>query len=389
MKQSIKLLLGGVFLLSLPMFLTSCEDILGEWDKPAPVNVIVTPDDNGGGSTSSNQYLIYSYSGGTTSSTPENIPDGATTDATLTNTWSGTIVITADKTLTGDVTLASDVNLIIKDGVELKVNGQILGGATPSDYSLKVYGQTESTGKLTIDADGGGYNICVKSLDIHGCVISATNSDQAIEAAVNEDIKIYHGDITAIGKITGLMGGWPGNIDIYGGKLTAKATTNGMGISGVTFTLYDGTVIATGSDAASGMDGNAGIMVTTLTVENGSLTATAGNAIDGDNSGGCGISADVIINGGTIEAIGGDGSGAGKGGLGIGGLYSPMNITINNCTKITSTGGAGGGQCFAGTVTVASTLKYSVDDGANYTDWAGGDFTPTELSNLSMIIIPQ
>lgn len=36
MKQPIKLILGGAILLALPMFLTSCDDILGEWSKPAP-----------------------------------------------------------------------------------------------------------------------------------------------------------------------------------------------------------------------------------------------------------------------------------------------------------------------------------------------------------------
>lgn len=47
MKQSIKHLLGGALLFALPMFLTSCDDILGEWDKPSPqvqevINTIVT-----------------------------------------------------------------------------------------------------------------------------------------------------------------------------------------------------------------------------------------------------------------------------------------------------------------------------------------------------------
>ena len=37
MKNSFKTLLGGALFLTLPMFLTSCEDILGEWDKPTPV----------------------------------------------------------------------------------------------------------------------------------------------------------------------------------------------------------------------------------------------------------------------------------------------------------------------------------------------------------------
>lgn len=56
MKQSFKsMMLMGAFLFSLLMCLTSCEDILGHWERPTPTNV--TPsgggDDDGGGSTPS------------------------------------------------------------------------------------------------------------------------------------------------------------------------------------------------------------------------------------------------------------------------------------------------------------------------------------------------
>ena len=47
MKKYFGKLLGGVFLFSLSMSLTSCDDILGEWSRPTPNPV--TP---GGGSDS-------------------------------------------------------------------------------------------------------------------------------------------------------------------------------------------------------------------------------------------------------------------------------------------------------------------------------------------------
>ena len=42
MKQLIKHFLGGAVLLALPMFLTSCDDILGQWDKPAPTSIVLS-----------------------------------------------------------------------------------------------------------------------------------------------------------------------------------------------------------------------------------------------------------------------------------------------------------------------------------------------------------
>lgn len=42
MKKVVYSILGGALLLALPLFLTSCDDILGEWSKPAPA--VVTPE---------------------------------------------------------------------------------------------------------------------------------------------------------------------------------------------------------------------------------------------------------------------------------------------------------------------------------------------------------
>lgn len=353
------------------MFLTSCQDILGEWDKPAPVNTIVTPDDNGGGAANSNQYLVYSYSGGTTSSTPENIPDGATTDANLTNTWSGTIVITADKTLTGDVTLTSDVNLIIKDGVELKVNGQILGAATApyGDYSLKIYGQTESTGKLTLDAATNPFNICLKSLEVHGGVITATNAGQSIENASDGTINIYHGTLTCTGETQGIMA--QGDLNIYGGTVTASGTGSGTGgfNNGIqayvgNINVFGGSLTANGGDATSVDVGSTAIQITmgNLTISGGSVTANGGAGYSTTQSGGLGINVQegaltpiggvITISGGTVTATGQ------KDNIGIYG----GDINITGGTVIATAGansesiGAGAGTNTNGSVSIASTV---------------------------------
>ena len=42
MKQ-LKNLFGALLLIALPMVLTGCEDLFGEWDRPTPVNPTPTP----------------------------------------------------------------------------------------------------------------------------------------------------------------------------------------------------------------------------------------------------------------------------------------------------------------------------------------------------------
>lgn len=280
------------------MCLTSCEgaldDVLGEWSRPTPGNnTNTTP-------SASSTYRVYTSG---TSYTDEALPtSGVTTEANITNTWTGDIVIGADKTLTGDVTLSGDVNLIIKDGAELKVNGQILG--TSND--LKIYGQSESSGKLTVDA-ATQYNICVKNLEVHGCVIKGTSADQSIENSSSGTIKIYNGTVDVTGATNGIMA--QGDFTIYGGKVTTNST-NGPSIS-----LY----------------------VSNLSIEGGTVTATSGK---GDAILSSGSSGSINISGGTVTATGGTNS-PGNGGHGI--SISNGNISISgSTTSVTAIGGDGG-----------------------------------------------
>ena len=251
MRRSYFRLLEGV-LFSLPLLFASCgngdnalEEIINGGGSGS----------GGGGSESSGTYLVYSYAIGTGISSEETqIPSDAKTDADMTNSWAGTYYIKSNKTITGDVTFTDNVKLILKDGVELTVNGCIYGGAdygTAGTYSLYVYAQSGNTGALTINSNDG-FDVVVDKLEIHGGVIHASNSEQAFEP--NGEFKIYNGNVTAEGTMNGIM--IMNKMYVYGGTLTATSTTDptaggSYGISG-NFTMYDGNVTTTGGDAATG-----------------------------------------------------------------------------------------------------------------------------------------
>lgn len=337
MKHSIKFsLLGGVLLFSLSMCLTSCEgaldDVLGEWSRPTPGNnTNTTP-------TTSSTYRVYTSG---TSYTDEALPtSGVTTEANITNTWTGDIVISSDKTLTGDVTLSGDVNLIIKDGAELKVNGQILG--TSND--LKIYGQSESSGKLTVDA-ATQYNIRVKNLEVHGCVIKGTSADQSIENSSSGTIKIYNGTVDVTGNTNGIMA--QGDLTIYGGTVKSSSTQVAISLYGCSLAIEGGTVSAT-SASATAIDSYTG--TASINISGGTVTATGGNNSSGDGGHGISISnGNISISGSStsVTAIGGDG-GTGatdKGGhaLYVNKAYATILITGGtiNATAGNATGGGG------------------------------------------------
>lgn len=333
MKQSIKLLLGGAFLLSLPMVLTSCEDILGEWDKPAPVNVIVTPDD-GGGATALNTYLVWNGVDALEAQTIPATAIDAETGITSTTIASGTYIVKKDLNLSGNYQFTGDVDLILSDNTTLTITGS-LNADTWGTHKLKIYAQSEGDdkGKLVINTSTtDGISITCGDIEIHGGDINVSST-------------VYSGGGGTMGLETQY------DLNIYGGKVTAFGTMEGINAYGNLY-IYSGEINATAG--ASGGQGGKGIMGT------------------------------ITINGGTVTATGGDGVSGAAGGAGMDGT-----ITINNCTKVTSTGGDGTpkGACYSGPVTPANTLKYSWDDGANYTNSAGG---PIDFSaKTSLIIIPQ
>ena len=238
-------------MLSLPMFLTSCQDILGEWDKPAPVNVTPTTDGDGGGSKSAITYLAWDSS--TEQLKEESISSGYTEmSSSNTDLPAGTYVVKGEVTITGNLTLSGDAKIILCDGAELKVNGCVFGGAdygTAETYTLNIYGQSGQTGKLTIV--NNSINLIAKDLYIHGGVIDVTTGgvQQGIET-LSGNIFIYGGTVNTAGAYNGIMMG-AGNLNVLGGVLNVTSA-GGDAISGavnITFSNCEATISHTGGTA--------------------------------------------------------------------------------------------------------------------------------------------
>ena len=287
---------------------THGRKIFIEDSKSYEVTVTGGNSNTGGGSAAplSNKYRVYTSG---TAYTDEPIPAGATVveSSAADVTWSaGTYVVEGSKTITGDITLTGNVNLILRDGAELTVNGRIVGG----DKSFNIYGQTAGTGKLTMDGNAGTgalNNILVQNLQIHGGDITGTNSNWAI--TTNGTFKIFHGTVSATAFNYGLVA--YKDLSIYGGTITALTTAS----SAHKYAVYV-------YNAAMQMTG-------------GSLTATSTGA---DNHG-IFVDKDINISGGTVNATGGS-STTGDGGIGIYCYYE--NITISGTANVTAKGGNSG-----------------------------------------------
>ena len=348
MKKIFRTILGGAFLLSLPMFLTSCQDILGEWDKPAPVNV--TPETpSTPAADHSNQYIKYTSA---TDSSYVNIEGATEWTGTVTpgDVAAGTYVVSGTATCAGQLVLKGEVNIILKDGAKLTVDDGITYDITNNVGSLNIFGQgiSSSMGQLIVNNNtpvdfGGGTEasaILAKGLSIHGGKVNAT-ADTGGTAAdlggkgleISGNIYIYNGLITAtatnsqmgiiysaaaIGSIN-ILGGEvyaysPGGqgistsnagdeLNISGGKVTAKDTSGGgEGINCNIINITGGTVIA-----ENGAGGQPAITCIDITISgaNTEVTATGGNG-DGTNGPSMGIAAtNITIDNGTVIAIGG------------------------------------------------------------------------------------
>jgi hypothetical protein len=274
------------------------------------------------------------------------IPAGATAVTSGTNAWTdGTYVVSGNVTIDGNVTVSGStaVNLILKDGASLTVNGTITGGNT-----LNIYGQELSSGKLTVNAND--INVGVGNLNIHGGIINVPASMQGIETM---DLNIYHGTVTTAGAMNGFM--IMGDMHIYGGKVTASATGGaalqiyGSGKPG-SLTVSGGTFMASGD--GEGMH-NLGILVedgygegtASITITGGTVIASGGSD-DATNHGGCGIEVcgNLTISGNAkVLAHGGMDMNGNGGGYGINvrvGSTAGGNATISGGTT-TLTGGEG------------------------------------------------
>lgn len=378
MKKIFRKLLGGVLLLSLSMSLTSCEgaldDILGEWSRPASIKegtfsyattsqVIgitvgdfvnpITIEGDGKVTYSSSDPTIAEVDPETGVITPHktgtvtitatitdgrkyayetkeisytlkvNLPimkwddtnkklveadaeDGAMvmpaeSELADVNLYgdkglpAGTYIIAEDMTFNKTIRLSGDVDIILCDGKTLTLNCLFVG----NNHELNIYGQSENTGTLKSCKVMSGY----KPLNVYGGIIDIESNHLAVIGAYG--MNVYGGTVNAISKSNSSGSGiqiCSSNINkltIYGGSVTAKGTTVGgynssYGIAGdydggfmTDVIIYGGSLEAVGYYAYSGHNAIKG----NLTVMGGSVSVydSSGSAVSGNITAGAGV----------------------------------------------------------------------------------------------------
>ena len=144
----------------------------------------------------------------------------------------GYYVVTGNVVIKGNVSFFGETHLILCDGAQLTVNGQIW-----SSHSLYIYGQDAGTGKLIIENGSYAMNINGSRLSIHGGDISASSSGNSCAVYITfSNFYMYGGIFTANSNISGQdatidISSNNYKLSVYGGKLSAS-NPNGMAIKG-------------------------------------------------------------------------------------------------------------------------------------------------------------
>ena len=217
-----KLCLGGVLLFSLSMSLTSCEDILGHWEKPVPNTV--TP---GGGSTVSvtgislNQTTLSMKVGDadvtlTANVTPDNATDKAVTwgsdneaAATVTDgvvhaVAMGTAIITAkagDQSATCEVTVTAGLSTPLT--LEVLTAGTIVVNSPKSGMQYSTDGGvTKTTMTATTTIPNTGVLAVGTKVEFYGSGTTITSYYGTTIVGGTAEVKVY-GNIMSLVDETG------------------------------------------------------------------------------------------------------------------------------------------------------------------------------------------
>lgn len=352
MKHSFKFyLLGGAFLLGLSMCLTSCEDVLGHWEKPTPK----IPEFNVT-SISLNETSLVLYK------------DGGEKTATLTPTLVGSpgldqvLFISSDPNIatvdeeTGEVTAV--------DGGEAIITASI--GDLKVDCEVKVYHKKHdiSTGAATIpdkeqwEIIGTGANkIIIGDLAtavLNGVTITSTAGPciETKNTGGGSNIILVDGTentMNAAAKFAAINTDL-GPLNIYGqtagtGKLIANGGTSGAGIGGNMDGNYSSIVIMGGIIEAKGGDYAAGI--------------GSGHCVNEEPTRG-----DITISGGEVTATGGEKA------AGIGTGFGESSTNRASCGSIKIEKGV-----VSVTATMGASASVPIGKGAYNIDPYFGDIT--------------
>ena len=367
-----KLCLGGVFLFSLSMSLTSCEDILGEWSRPTPGNN--TP--SGGGSstiaitsvTLNKAYLRFDKNVLTAQTLTATVAPDDATDKTVTWESSDESVATVDEN--GQVTPKTKGTVTITatahDGSGIKATSTVIvydkivdissGAVTvTANEEWLINGNGTATAVTNGITIGDGATVTLKGINISKQIACAGTATIILADGSTNTVDASGIDYNAAIKVGGAGKTLTIDAETEGtGTLTAKGGSNAAGIgtsrneTGGNIVINGGRVTATGGLEGAGIGTGLAEVLTKfgdITINGGTVTATGGGSAAGIGTGrannGSNTCGAITIIDGTVTAEGGD-SGAG---IGTGDAVSNTNtcgaITINGGT-VTAKGGYSG-----------------------------------------------
>ena len=351
---------GGVLLFSLSMSLTSCEDILGHWEKPTPNPITPGGGSEGGGSSTINataidldqKMKVLVKGGAALTITADVTPSDATytwesSDPTIATVENGVVtpkalgiaVITAksgDLTATCEVFVGNVVDLSSEPSDYSAADYDILTGTLSSMHHINILGRKVAFDGMAAENIECFYDVTIYLTD------GKTNT-------VNENK-------SAPANVAGIQIGGAGT------TLTINAETAGTGILNVTGG-DDGAGIGTGYAWNSAVTGG------NIVINGGVIKATGGGFSGGAAGIGTGYAenyknecGDITINGGEVTATGFYGTAVGGAGIGTGGAHATTGSTSNKCGAITINGG---------TVTANGAFRaVGIGTGTSYADGA-------------------
>ncbi len=407
MKQIIQTLLGGA-ILGLSMSLTSCEDILGEWSKPAPAVSSVTKS-TGNASFATTSLLrgsldpsftnALTLTGDGTVTYASSDPAVATVDPAtgkVTPVAPGTATITAtisDSETYSYATKQISYTLELQDGYSCRLcnttTKKFVTDIKPSSQCELITSSTTNLnsgkryiakGSVIVDHDitvTGGLSIIVlcdnSELTINGRLYTSNTPITIAAQSDGDDMGQLNVTASTADDGGGAIG-FSDNLQIHGGKITAIATATTNRVHGITskdITIYGGDIKGKGNDRDD-IGGNGIYALTgTLSIHGGKVEGIGGNSTGGSQTPGTGICGQFVIDGDAVViATGGNATGTGNvGGYGI----WPNSFTgvIGGNAKVTATGGnstnwsGGAGMQVQGSIIIQEDAQVIVTGGDN------------------------
>ena len=357
MKRALgKILCGATLLLGLPLTFTGCDEILGEWSKPAPVpGTPNTPTPTPTPTPASKTAGAISYA---TASLAKGSQDPAFTNE-LTITGDGTVSYSSSNEAVATV----DPNT---GEVTPKAEGTVSITATVSDSETYTYETNTASYSLNV-TDGYQYqkwdgskfitqyaatSDCQQLVDAASATWNGTKTYVAkgnvtisgdVTVSANSELILCDGaTLTINGKL--YDGGTSNNLTIYaqsdGTKMGALNATASMINNGdFTMRFYDLTIhggkITVTAEGASWKNCKSIILINAFTMYGGDLTAQ-GNGNDGTV---IELDKGVIENKSKVEVKGGNNS-SGAGDAGISSTSSGGTIAVSGNASLTVTGGS-------------------------------------------------